>query len=179
MNGKFTGTKEAIVIFIMRQTDTEALWDIEPHKEPRSNKANAYFHRLVGLLSNGEKAKFFAKKNELILQYGNHELIRDDKGIPKYELLNDDDAWKSDPEKHYYPSTYCDDFCGVKKRAFVMFKGTHTYNASEMAHLIDCTRNECLGCDIPLQMIETPSEKAMMDELRKKAAEFEKHNSGK
>ena len=61
----FTGNREAITLFILGQNDPDALWDIEPHKEPRSKKANAYFHRLVGLLAKGEKAKFYEKKNEL------------------------------------------------------------------------------------------------------------------
>lgn len=178
MTEKFTGNKEAIVIFIMHQTDTQALWDIEPHKEPRSKKANAYFHRLVGLLANGEKAKFYEKKNELITQYGNHEFLRDKDGKPKYVLLPDDDNYKSDPVYHYYPTQYVDEFRGKKFRAFVMFQGTHEYDSKAMCYLISCTRDECLGCDIPMQMIETPSEKALMEELRRKAKEYEKHNTG-
>lgn len=173
-----TGTPFALIRFLSREDiDTEKLYDLCPHKEPRTKKANAYFHRLVGLLAKGEKAKFFQKKNELIMQYGNHELVRDSQGKLIYELLDDDDRWKYDPEKHYYPTDYRDSFCGVKKRAFVMFAGTHTYDSKAMAHLIDCTRNECLGCDIPLQEIETFEEKRLMEELRKKA-DAQTHESG-
>lgn len=166
----FTGKPLDIVTFLMGEgVDKEALYDLTKHKEPRSKKANAYFHRLVGLLAKGEKTKFFEKKNELILQYGNHELVRDKDGKLAYVLLDDNDNWKSDIEKHYFPTEYRDDFCGVKKRAFVMFAGTSTYNSKDMAHLIDCTRNECLGCGIPITEVETYEEKQLMEELRRKA----------
>ena len=167
---KITGRPFDLIRFLSREgIDAEQLFDLESHKEPRSNKANAYFHRLVGLLAKGEKTKFFLKKNELITQYGNHEFIRDAQGKFVYELLDDNDKWKADPEKHYYPTEFRDTFCGVKKRAFVMFTGTHTYDSKDMAYLIDCTRNECLGCDIPMQEIETYEEKRLMEELRKRA----------
>ena len=169
----FTGNREKILLFILGQQDPDALWDIEPHKEPRSKKANAYFHRLVGLLANGEKAKFYQKKNELIMQYGNHEFLRDKDGKPKYVLLKDDEEYKSDPMYHYYPTLYVDNFRVMKMRAFVMFQGTHEYDSKAMAHLIDCTRNECIGCDIPMSEIETPEEKAMFADLKRKAAENE------
>lgn len=166
---KFTGNRESIMVFLLAQTDADALWDIEPHKEPRSKKSSAYFHRLVGLLANGEKAKFYQKKNELIMQYGNHEFLRDKEGKLKYVLLKDDDEYKSDPVNHYFPTQYVDEFRGMQMRAFVMFQGTHEYDSKSMAHLIDCTRNECLGCDIPMSEIETPEEKALFAELQRKA----------
>jgi len=166
---KITGKPLEIIAHLMNAEDKEALYDLSTHKEPRSKKANAYFHRLVGLLAQGEKAKFYQKKNELILQYGNHEFIRDKDGKLVYELLDDNDEWKNDIEKHYFPTEFRDSFCGVKKRAFVMFKGTSTYNSKEFAYLIDCTRNECIGCGIPMSEIETYEEKQLMDELRKRA----------
>lgn len=173
---KFTGNRESIMVFLLGQTDATALWDIEPHKEPRSKKANSYFHRLIGLLAKGEKSKFYEKKNELIMQYGNHEFIRDKEGKLKYVLLIDNDEYKSDPMYHYFPTSFTDDFRGQKMRAFVMLQGTHEYDSKAMAHLIDCTRNECLGCDIPMSEIETPEEKALFADLQRKARDEVKKN---
>lgn len=177
MSDKYTGDYFGILTFLNAQEDKTQLWDIEPHKEPRSKKANAYFHRLVGLLANGEKAKFYQKKNELIMQYGNHEFIRDKDGKPKYVLLPDNEEYKSDSIYHFYPTQYEDVFRGMKVRAFVMFQGTHTYNSKEMAHIIECTRNECIGCDIPMSEIETPEERALFQDLKRKAAEDEKQKN--
>jgi hypothetical protein len=169
----FTGNREQALLFMLGQEDAEKLWDIEPHKEPRSKKADSYFHRLVGLLAKGERAKFYEKKNELIMQYGNHELLRDKDGKLKYVLLPDNDDYKSDPLYHYHPTQYVDEFRGMQMRAFVMFQGTHEYTTKDFAHLIECTRNECIGSDIPMSEIETPEEKAMFAELKRKAAENE------
>lgn len=161
-----TGTAEEIAIFLMRQEDRTKLYDISDHKEPRSDRANRYFHRLVGLLAKGEKARFYAKKNELILQYGNQELVRTPEGNPKCHYLPDDDEWKSDPLMHYKPLPYTDTFGKLKVRAFLELKGTKTYNSAEMAHLIECTRDECIGCGIPREEVETPDELRLIKELK-------------
>ena len=153
------------------------IWDLVPdkkytiseYKSARTSKENRYFHRLVGLLADGEQMPFAEKKNELIRSYGNHELVRDEEGKPVYKILPDDDEWKKDEIYHYFPTEYTDDFRGIQMRAFVLLKGTSTYNTSEMAHLIQCTRNECIGCGISQEEIETPDEKAMFMRLERKA----------
>jgi len=164
-----TGTAEEITIFLMRQEDRTKLYDISEHKEPRSNKANNYFHRLVGLLAKGERTRFYAKKNELILQYGNQEFYRTEEGNPKCHYLPNDDTWKSDPEHHYKPLPYTDTFGKLEVRAFLEMKGTSTYNSAEMAYLIECTRNECIGCGIPQEEVETPDELRLLKELKNHA----------
>ncbi len=169
-----TGTALQIVNFLMEQ-DKKLLWDIKPHKDGRSLKANAYFHRLVGLLAQGEKAKFHAKKNELILQYGVQEFERDKNGDLIIAYLPDDETYKAHEVNHYYPTPYGGEIQGVKVRAFLLLIGTHKYKSDEMARLIDCTRNECLGCGIPMEEVETFEEKRLMEELRKKA-NHEKHS---
>jgi len=161
------GTKSQCITYLANIKNEDRRFEIKEYKETRGAKANNYFHRLVGLLAKGEKARFYAKKNELIMQYGNHELERHDDGSLKYEILMDTDSYKSDPIKHYLPTKYTEVFRGMPMRAFCMFKGTHTYSPAEMAHLIDCTRDECLGCGIPQEEVETFEEKRIMEELRR------------
>lgn len=165
-----TGTAEEIAIFLMRQDDRTKLYDIVEHREPRTNRANNYFHRLVTLLAKGEKTRFYAKKNELILQYGNQELVRTEEGNPKCHYLPDNDDWKSDPQYHYKPLPYTDTFGKITVRAFLELKGTHTYNSAEMAHLIECTRDECIGCGISREEVETPDELRLIKELKSEQA---------
>lgn len=154
----------------------EGKYRVEIFHETRSGAANRYFHRLVGLLSKGQNDKFFRKKNELIMQYGNHELVRDKDGKPKYTFLPDDDKWKEDPTYHYVPTKFTDDFRGKKIRAFCLFKGTSTYDSKDMAHLIECTVEECLGCGIPPEEVETFEERQLFLQLRRSA---EKNKSNK
>ena len=158
-------TGEGVIKFIA-QNGIELEYDVRIHKPKRSDEANRYFHRLVGLLAKGNQEAFYLKKNELILQYGNRELMRNPDGSLKHRLLPDNDRWKYDPVDHYQPTSYTDVFRGVPHRAFVYLKGTHTYNSKEMYDLIEGTRNECLGCDIPWEEVATPREIYLMEQLK-------------
>ena len=172
-----TGKPNDLVLYLM-QADRDKLYDLTEHKEKRSLSQNAYFHRLVGLLAKGETAKFSRKKNELIMQYGVHEFERDNDGKLIIEYLPDNDDYKDHETKHYYPTQYGGEVKGVIVRAFLLLIGTHKYKASEMMHLIEATRNECLGSGIPMSEIETLDEKRLMQELRKKADAEQKNESG-
>lgn len=162
------GKASELVLFLMR-ADREKLFELKEYKEKRTLLQNAYFHRLVGLLAKGEQAPFSKKKNELIMQYGVHEFERNKDGSLIIEYLPDNDDYKMHETKHYFPTPYGGEVQGVTVRAFLLLIGTHTYKAPEMVHLIECTRNECIGADIPMEEIETPEEKRLMEELRKYA----------
>lgn len=153
-------------------------FELKEYREKRSLQANAYFHRLVGLLAHGSGSRFYEIKNELITQYGNHKLIKDDNGKTAYDILPDDDKWKRSITEHYCPTEFVDDFRGIRMRAFVKFVGTHTYNSKEMAELIEGTRNECYGSGIPWEEIETPEEKRLFHGLQDKAKQENGHSDG-
>lgn len=181
---EITGKALDIVAFLMSDgVDKNALWDLSPHKAEHSNQQRKYFHRLVGLLAKGEKTKFFEKKNELIRNYGNQKYLYDKNGNIIVEYLPDDDRYKYHEIKHYFPLDVGgrienEKGKGVIVRAFLLLEGTSKYTAQEYVHLIDCTRNECLGCDIPMAEIETYEEKMLMERLRKQAdEEAKKHNT--
>ena len=170
----FTGKALDIISFLMGDNiDKQQLFDISPHVETkkRSLLANNYFHRLVGLLARGEDGSFFRKKNELILHYGVQEFERTKDGELVIEYLPDNDNYKNHETKHYYPTQYGGEIRGVTVRAFLLLIGTHKYLSADMAHLIECTRNECLGCGIPIEEVETFEEKQLMEQLTKRAKE--------
>lgn len=167
---KITGNANDLVLFLMK-ADREQLWDLTEHKEGRSKKANAYFHRLVGLLAKGEKESFFKKKNELILHYGVQEFEREKDGSLKIAYLPDNEDYKKHEVNHYYPTQYGGEIRGVIVRAFLLLIGTHKYTSGEMAHLIECVRNECLGSGIPRAEVETLEEHELMEELKRRAQE--------
>ena len=170
-----TGKAIDIVTFLLGDgIDKNMLWDLTTHKEPHSNQQRKYFHRLVGLLARGEQVRFFEKKNELIRNYGNGKFIYDKEGKLVVEYLPDDDTYKYHETKHYYPLDVGGRIenkkgKGIVVRAFLLLQGTSAYSAQEYIDLIEGTRNECLGCDIPMSEIETYEEKRLMDMLREKA----------
>lgn len=171
---KYTGKPLDIITFLMGDNiDKQQLFDISPHVEPkkRSLSANNYFHRLVGLLAKGEDGSFFQKKNELILHYGVQKFERNKNGDLIIEYLPDNDDYKKHEIKHYYPTQYGGEIHGVTVRAFLLLIGTHQYSSAEMAHLIESTRLECLGCGISREEVETFEEKQLMEQLIKRAKE--------
>ncbi len=173
---KRTGKANDLVMFLMN-ADKNTLWDLTEHKSQRTKTQNAYFHRLVGLLAKGENVSFFRKKNELILHYGVQEFERDKNGNLIIEYLPDNDDYKNHETKHYYPTQYGGEIRGVVVRAFLLLIGSHKYTTGEFVRLLECTRNECLGADIPMEEIETLEEKRLMSELRR-AASAQKDKSG-
>lgn len=165
-------TTKDLMLFLMQQP-LEKEWLLEEFKEKkkRSLTANNYFHRLVGLLAKGEDGSFYKKKNELILHYGVQEFERTKDGELIIEYLPDNDNYKKHEIKHYYPTQYGGEIRGVTVRAFLLLIGTHKYSSAEMAHLIESTRLECLGCGISREEVETFEEKKLMEELVKRAKE--------
>ena len=99
------------------------------------------------------------------------------------EYLPDNDDYKHHETKHYYPLEYGGKVQnaqgkGVVVRAFLLLEGTSSYSISDYLHLIECTRNECIGSDIPMEEVETYEEKRLMEMLREKAdAEKQKNKS--
>lgn len=166
-----TGTATQLITWLLRvvKDDPDKMFDLDVHRSKRSLQANAYFHRLVGLLAHGNGDRFYEVKNDMILQYGTHELIRDREGKPIYEILPDDGKWKRNMTEHYIPTSYTDEFRGVKMRAFCKVKGTHTYNSKQMYELIQGVRNECIGCDIPMDEIETFEERRLFNGLQNRS----------
>ena len=152
--------------WLVDQPDGE--YEVKRFKPKRSELANRYFHRLVGLLARGEGVKFYQKKNELIMQYGNQEFIRKPNGDLDWVVKPDDDQWAADPVEHYVPTSHEYEVEGIKCRVFLRLKGTHTYNSSEMAYLIERTRDECIGCGIDEREVETPEQRHLMERLRRK-----------
>ena len=172
-----TGTAAQLITRLLPlvQNNPDKLYDLKEHKGTRGLQANAYFHRLVGLLAHGTGDRFYEVKNEMIIQYGNHEFMRGTDGRLLYDILPDDGRWKRSITEHYLPTEYTDEFRGVRVRAFVRLKGTHTYDTKEMYELIQGVRNECLGSGIPLEEVETFEERRMFDGLQIKAKQGNGH----
>ena len=107
--------------------------DIRPHKEKRSNNANAYFHVLVNKIARAIGQSDDEVKNQLIINYG--PLLKDKNGINVgFKLPKSIDA------NILYPHVRCFDtrlegntmFC-----CYLAYKGTSMMNTAEMAQLID------------------------------------------
>lgn len=116
--------------------DKDIAIEIEEWSDKRSNRANNYFHELVGKIAKAMHASNTEIKNWLLAEYGQ---LDPDLGEVTLEEKID---WRRLDQIHLRPTTeYIIDGDLVYRKYFVI-RGSHTYNKKEMAHLIDGTVQE-------------------------------------
>lgn len=157
-----TGTATDILQFIVEQMKEkpEAVWDISEHKQKRSLDANAYFHVLCDKLRLKLGISMARCKNNLIADYGQIQYLPD--GTPMIYKTNAPDTYMSELETIHTKLVKVAEENGKEVYFYRIYRGSHEYNSSEMAKLINGTVEEC-----KLQGIETltPMELARMNEL--------------
>ena len=111
--------------------------EIKVHREGRSLNANAYFHVLVGKISDertkiGDVCSKAKAKNELICQFGQPEMID---GEPMVYITKAPPEWMREQEYiHAAPIRFDGGLVHYR-----IYRGSHTYNTEEMSVLIDGT----------------------------------------
>lgn len=126
----------------------------------RSLDANAYFHVLVGKIT--EKLplmSFAAVKNWLITSYGQYEDMGD--GVPLIYKTNAPPSFMDEREEVHAKFIKQSEDGAYWYR---IYRGSHTYNSQEMARLIECTIQEAKDLGIETA---TPDEVARMNALWK------------
>lgn len=134
--------------------------DLKAHRERRSLNANAYFWHLVSQIAGKMSCSNNEIHNLMLSRYGYPEIVE---GNMVYIPLKKE----LDPNKlegiHLKSSgRITANSHGVEFVQYVLMRGSHTFNTSEMGHLIDGVISEAqeLGIDTI-----TPDEKARMMEL--------------
>lgn len=128
--------------------------DIKLHKAKRSLSANAYFHVLVDKYRQAMKIGFSECKNDLITQYGQIAYMEGQQVVIKTNIPPD----KMRTSEALHCLCVKTDIEADKNVYFYrVYRGTHTYNLSEMAQLIDKTIEQ-IKCDAPEIETMTPAE---------------------
>ena len=169
---KITGKPIDIIAFLMGTEDKNKVYDLTPHKDvkQRSLSANNYFYALATKIAEKLRISLNEVHNQMLSRYGYPEFI-DDKVV--YFILPDSiDVNKLEGVhlKATSKTQVLDN--GDLNRVYIVMRGSHTYNTTEMARLIDGVISEAKQLDI--EVISEP-EKAKMLEQWGKA--YEKHNS--
>lgn len=130
---------------------------IAEYKAKRSLDANAYYWCLIGKLSKVLNISTSYCHNVMLRRYGTLEMY-DDK--PVYLMIQDTDeaSRKADEAEKYHlkPTSHVrEGKDGKMYRTYMMLKGSHEYDTSEMSTLISGIRSECIAVGIP---VETPDE---------------------
>lgn len=157
-------------MFLMDQPP-DAEWDLQEHKNKRSRNQNSYYWELAGKVAE-KTVKFGANINEIHNQnlraLGLREYI-DEQPIPVY-LPDTDEAEKTalNAEKyHLKPTSQTKEGKDGKMfRCYVMLRGSHTFNTSEMSALVDLMVQEATSVGV---QVLTPTELAKIRQLEEQA----------
>lgn len=170
----FTGNREQITLFILGQTDTEALWDITPHKDVkrRSLSANNYFFAICTKIAEKLKISLNEVHNMMLSRYGYPEFIGDK--VVYFILPDRVDVNKLEGVHLKATSKTQTLDNGELNRVYIVMRGSHTFNSKEMARLIDGVISEAKELDIPV--ITVTEKDKMLEEWGK--AYVKKHNAG-
>lgn len=151
--------------------------ELKPHKEKRSLDANAYYWVLVNqiakaLRGQGDPIENAEVHKTQLQKYGMFDI--DESGVAKWVVLPEG---QEPPEGVYLYQTghvvkMKNKKGDVKGVVYIRLRGSHTYNTSEMAALINGTIDDAkaLGIDTI-----TPAEKERM--LTAWGEKYEKHHS--
>lgn len=159
-----TGNSQQILVFLMGQQDKEKQWDLSEHKDAkkRSLDSNAYFHVLCDKLRQKLGMSLARCKNHLIADYGQIQYIDEECTEPMIYKTNAPEDYMMELETLHTKCVKVTEENGKTVYFYRVYRGSHTYNTTEMARLIDGTVAECKEQGIET---ETPDEIARMQAL--------------
>lgn len=160
-----TGTALEIVTFLMSQ-DKSRQWDLEEHKEKkhRSLDSNAYFHVLCDKLRQKLGISMARCKNQLIADYGQILYIED--SVPMIYKTNAPEDYMIELETLHTKCVKVSEENGKPVFFYRVYRGSHTYDTTEMARLIQGTIEECKAQKIETATPEEIEHMAMLWEQK-------------
>lgn len=149
-------------------TETELEISVKKKRNHRSVNSNDYFHTLCRKLMTEMRKdgpiSFARVKNEMLFLGGQPEFID---GVPVEIITNiPTEKMMEEEELHCKLVGFCFEKDGSVKNQYRVYRGSHTYNSEEMAHLIDSTIEVCKSLKI---------ETATPNQLREMAASWERY----
>ena len=156
---KITGKPLEIIAHLMNAEDKNALYDLSPHKEvkKRSLSANNYFYALCTKIAEKLRISLNEVHNNMLSSYGYPEYMNDK--IVYFILPDRVDVNKLEGVHLKATSKTQTLSNGELNRVYIVMRGSHTYNSSEMARLIDGVIHEAEQLEIETI---TPNQKAQM-----------------
>lgn len=164
-----TGNKEQLIVYLMDQPKDKK-FDLEEHHEKRSRDSNSYYWCLVGKIAQAIGKPKEEVHRQMLNDYGTWDYLDD--GSPKWVILPKN---KPLPSDGYYFDTRADvtvkgaNSGEEEGHAYIVIRGSHTYNSKEMSQLINGVVQEAQNLDIETL---TPME------IEQMIKEMEQHENG-
>lgn len=167
---RITKNTRQLMMFLMEQPP-EIEWDLQEHKKKRSRSQNSYYWELAGEVAK-KTVKFGANVNEI------HNLNLRALGLREYVNEQPIVVYLPDTEEaektalnaesyHLKPTSQTrEGKDGQMFRCYVMLRGSHTFNTSEMSALVDLMVQEATAVGVE---VLTPMELAKIRQLEAEA----------
>ena len=155
-----TGTTAHIIRWLTTQKQ-EAVWEIKKHHKKRSLDANGFYWKLVSELADSMRVSKNEVHNMLLRRYGQAEGV-DGRLVTVY-IPDTEKAFKQAlmaEDYHIKPTSYVQAGSkGQTFRAYILLRGSRTYNAKEMSVLIDGALQECEQAGIHIELSSAEMER--------------------
>ena len=168
-----TGTAKDLV-FMLARIEDEKIYDVVPHREKRSLSQNSYYWVLLGKVADKLRISKSRLHNDMLRHYG-QRMIVDDKPVIVYipdTEESENAAMESDTVHLKMTSSVLQGNNGITYRAYVMMRGSHDYNSSEMSVLVSGIVEEAKQLGIETL---TPNE---LEQLRMLEQQAERRRKG-
>lgn len=144
---EYHGSVLSCIAWLSARKDGE--FEIKPWREKRSRDANAYYWVLVSKIAELMNKPKEEIHRQMLIDYGTWEVTAD--GSPKWVILPENEPL---PQDGYYFDTKAK--VTVKGEnsgeeighAYIVIRGSHTYNTKEMSDLINGVVQEAQSLDI-------------------------------
>lgn len=169
--------KTAELLNFLASQPQDILWDLVEHKERRSLSQNAYYWQLAGKVAK-KTARFGANVNQIhnrnLRDLGIRQYINDqpvcvyipDTDVAEREVMNAETY-------HLKPTSQTrEGKDGKMFRCYVMLRGSHTFNTSEMSALVDLMVQEAKEVGVE---VLTPAE---LEHIRQLELQAERKKNG-
>lgn len=164
------GTVLQCIRFLTDLTDTGRMYEIKEYHERRSLTQNAYYYVLLSKVADALRMSKTELHNRMLRDYGQIAIIGD-KLVPVSVPDTEEGEKDTLRQEHFHlkpTSSVREGRDGVNYRTYVLLRGSHEYNTTEMSILLDGLIQEARTLDI---------ETLTPDELeRMRAHEEKKHN---
>ena len=153
-----TGTAAHIIRWLTTQKP-ETVWEIKKYHRKRSLDANGFYWKLVTDLADSLRLSKNEVHNTLLRRYGQPEGV-DGRLVTVY-IPDTEKAYRQAimaEDYHIKPTAYVKTGSkGQTFRAYILLRGSRTYDTKEMSMLIDGALQECEQAGIHIDL--SPAEK--------------------
>ena len=160
------GTPLVLISWLTAQ-QPDKVFEVTEHREKRSKDANSYYWVLVSKIADAVGKPKEEVHRQMLIDYGTWDYLED--GSPKWVILPKN---KPLPTDGYYFDTKADvtvkgaNSGEEQGHAYIVIRGSHTYNSKEMSQLINGVVQEAQNLDIETL---TPAEvEQMIKEMEQK-----------